>query len=140
MNREHRASRHWTEVSDEERTDHERVEDRGAVCPVCEAHAPYRGLIALGDDIEAWRFDCPNGHTTMVEYTSGMGDEEHEEATAAATRDFSRLTAAAPEMLDALYSILNIQGPAEGGYLAEGLDVAWHFEKVRAAIAKAEGR
>lgn len=48
------------------------------------------------------------------------------------------------ELLEALYSILNIEGPAikemKYGKAFTGLDVEYHFEKVRAAIAKAEGR
>lgn len=44
---------------------------------------------------------------------------------------------AAQEALNALYSILNVEGAAHLGAEApvmEGLDVPWHFEKVRAAI------
>lgn len=39
--------------------------------------------------------------------------------------------------VDALYSVLNVEGPALcGGELGafEGLDVPWHFAKVREAI------
>lgn len=54
-----------------------------------------------------------------------------------------RIAAAAPDLLEACYGILNIEGPAiQGGKLGafEGLDVPYHFSKIRAAIAKAEGR
>ena len=56
----------------------------------------------------------------------------------------ARLIAAAPELLKAAYSILNLEGAAVAavvGYKAHhGIDVKYHFDKVRAAIAKAEGR
>ena len=48
------------------------------------------------------------------------------------------LIAAAPEMLEALYYILNIEGACFGADESWNLD--WHWSKVRAAIAKAEGR
>ncbi|MDD2869692.1 hypothetical protein [Neomegalonema sp.] len=47
---------------------------------------------------------------------------------------------AAPEMLDALYSILNIEHFAILGSknaAAKGISIAWHFAKVRMAIKKA---
>jgi len=51
------------------------------------------------------------------------------------------LIAAAPEMLEALHHILNIEGQALNGEFPDAPDcVPWHFNKVRAAIAKAEGR
>jgi hypothetical protein len=50
----------------------------------------------------------------------------------------ARLIAASPDMLEALYAILNIEGSALYG-AHEGLDVPWHFEKVRKAIQLAEG-
>lgn len=52
------------------------------------------------------------------------------------------LIAAAPDLLEALQSILNIEGPAmAGGTLGafKGLDIAYHFDKARVAIAKAKG-
>ena len=50
----------------------------------------------------------------------------------------ARLIAAAPELLDALHHILNIEGACFGADESWNLD--WHWAKVRAAIAKAEGR
>lgn len=55
----------------------------------------------------------------------------------------ARLIAAAPELLDALFSLLNIEGAAVRGCdspALAGLDVRWHFDKARAAIAKATGQ
>jgi hypothetical protein len=54
----------------------------------------------------------------------------------------SHLIAAAPELLDALQSMLNLSGAARigssfGAY--KGLDVQWHLDKVRAAINRAIG-
>ena len=50
---------------------------------------------------------------------------------------------AAADMLDALYAILNIEGPAKAGVdraqAWNGLDIPWHFKKVRNAIRRAEG-
>lgn len=46
-------------------------------------------------------------------------------------------------MLEALYSILNLEGAARLGGKSpayEGLDVAWHFDKVKAAIKAYEAR
>ena len=54
----------------------------------------------------------------------------------------ANLIAAAPDLLDALESMLNVEGPAiEGATFGawDGLDVRWHFSKARAAIAKAKG-
>ena len=54
----------------------------------------------------------------------------------------ARLIAAAPDLLEACKTILNCEGAArigsESGALS-GLDTKWHFDKVRAAIAEAEG-
>jgi len=53
----------------------------------------------------------------------------------------ARLIAAAPDLLEALYSILNLEGVAKWGakdYMP-GLDVYYHFQKIRAAIRKATG-
>jgi hypothetical protein len=47
------------------------------------------------------------------------------------------------ELADALYSMLNIENCALNGLAFEvntGLDVAWHFTKARAALAKLEGK
>ena len=49
----------------------------------------------------------------------------------------ARLIAAAPELLDALHHILNIEGACFGA--DESWNLEWHWAKVRAAIAKAEG-
>ena len=50
--------------------------------------------------------------------------------------------AAAPAMLDALYSILNAEAPAAAAQRSlpafKEFDTAFHFDKVRAAIAAAE--
>ena len=53
----------------------------------------------------------------------------------------AQLISSAPDLLDALYSILNVEGAArigsESGAL-KGLDWKYHFDKVRNAITKAE--
>jgi len=44
-------------------------------------------------------------------------------------------------MLSALKTILNVEGPAHSGSRCPawvGIDIAYHFDKVRAAIRKAE--
>jgi hypothetical protein len=55
----------------------------------------------------------------------------------------ARLIAAAPEMLEALYTALNLQMAVSKAveYIpaCEGLDAEYHFDKIRAAIAKATG-
>ena len=54
----------------------------------------------------------------------------------------ANLIAAAPELLEACYSILNCETAAKYGVqnaALSGLDWKWHFDKVRKAIAKAEG-
>ncbi|MFA5377622.1 MAG: hypothetical protein WC455_17865 [Dehalococcoidia bacterium] len=54
-----------------------------------------------------------------------------------------RLNDAAPDLLAALYSALNLEHAAMvGGNCGalNGLDVKYHFDKIRAAIAKAEGK
>ena len=51
------------------------------------------------------------------------------------------LIAAAPALLDALYSALNIETAAILGAQCEslqGLDIKYHFDKIRAAIQSAE--
>ncbi len=52
----------------------------------------------------------------------------------------ARLIAAAPDLLEALYSMLNCERAARLGCEVpemEGFDYRYHFEKARAAIAKA---
>ena len=55
-----------------------------------------------------------------------------------------RLEKAAPDLLEALYCILNIEGAAIAGAINckayHGLDVGYHFDKVRAAVARAKGK
>lgn len=39
----------------------------------------YAGLIALDYGIasgEAWRYDCPNGHTTFIDFTAEVDGAE----------------------------------------------------------------
>ncbi|OQA31295.1 MAG: hypothetical protein BWY56_02387 [Acidobacteria bacterium ADurb.Bin340] len=48
------------------------------------------------------------------------------------------LIAAAPELLEALHHILNIEGACHGA--DDSWNLEWHWNKVREAIAKAEGR
>ena len=54
------------------------------------------------------------------------------------------LAAAAPKMLDALYTALNLEKAAiEGGRMAgalKGLDVGGHFRKIRDAVFLAESK
>lgn len=57
--------------------------------------------------------------------------------------DCGRLQPMNAELLDALESLLNIEGPAAvGAQLGafHGLDVPYHFNKARAVIAKAKGQ
>ena len=49
----------------------------------------------------------------------------------------ARLFEASLDMLDALYSVLNIEGSAKAG-ASKGLDVGFHFDKVRKAIKRAD--
>jgi len=55
----------------------------------------------------------------------------------------ARLIAAAPDLLEAVVSLLNTESAALWGARLtaanNGLDVAHHFDKARAAIAKATG-
>jgi hypothetical protein len=55
----------------------------------------------------------------------------------------ARLIAAAPDLLEAVVSLLNTESAALWGARLtaanNGLDVAYHFDKARAAIAKASG-
>jgi hypothetical protein len=55
----------------------------------------------------------------------------------------ARLIAAAPDLLEAVVSLLNTESAALWGARLtaanNGLDVAYHFDKARAAIAKATG-
>lgn len=54
----------------------------------------------------------------------------------------ARLIAAAPELLEACYTMLNLETAATWGAecpALEGLDVPYHFDKLRAAIRKATG-
>ena len=55
----------------------------------------------------------------------------------------ARLISAAPELLEALVSLLNVESAALWGarltHSNTGLDVLYHFNKARAAIAKATG-
>lgn len=57
------------------------------------------------------------------------------------TEEIKHLRAVQAEMLDALYAALNVEGPAMvgGRTTHKELDVRWHFDKIRAAIAKAAG-
>lgn len=70
-------------------------------------------------------------------YTRGFND-----GRAMYAEPMSALHAAAPALLDALESMLNIEGAAiNGGRLGawKGLNIPYHFEKARAAIAQARG-
>lgn len=54
----------------------------------------------------------------------------------------ARLIAAAPAMLEALTLLLNVEGAAKYGARLKGfagLDVSYHFDAARAAIAAATG-
>jgi len=74
-------------------------------------------------------------YTTVADPHCGDRDIDERESNA-------RLIAAAPELLDALVSLLNVEGAALHGARLPGfvgLDVAYHFEAARAAIARATG-
>ena len=75
---------------------------------------------------------------------AGIDGDDSVLSLAAFQRDAdARLIAAAPELLEALQAILNVEGAAIAGSRLgawQGLDAKYHFDKVRAAIAKAEGQ
>lgn len=53
------------------------IRDIAPPCPICTVPMEYGGLIAIDNgrgDQEMWRFDCNNGHTILVDFTSEMGD------------------------------------------------------------------
>lgn len=57
------------------------------------------------------------------------------------TRKYNHMATAAPAMLDALYSILNVEHAALLGSqfpAAKGINIKYHFNKVRKAIKKAD--
>lgn len=91
---------------------------------------PY-GVITEHGENENWSI-CNDGGR----FIAAIKMQPEEEANA-------RLIAAAPEMLEALESALNVEGAARAGSqfipAYEGLDTGYHFEKVRAAIRKAKG-
>jgi hypothetical protein len=87
-----------------------------------------------------WRYE--SGLVTSDRGTVAYMDRENPETRPVERDDNARAIAALPELIDALYSILNIEGAAMLGGRAgayRGLDVPWHFDKVRAAI-RAAGR
>jgi len=69
-----------------------------------------------------------------IEIRNEQGEEV---ARVPAHNGMAPLFAAAPEMLEALHHILNIEGATFAADENEW-HVAWHFAKVREAIAKAE--
>jgi len=74
----------------------------------------------------------------MDSFTGGS-EMKHAEIAANARKPYADALRVAT---DALYSILNVEGPAmAGGRLGawNGVDVAWHFDKVRGAINRIEG-
>jgi hypothetical protein len=91
-------------------------------------HTPGPWRVGI-DGVSVWQADGPE--TKIVHTREGTGPERRANA---------RLIAAAPEMLEALYSALNTEGIGPEQAEKIGLDYAWHFTKIRNAIAKAEGR
>jgi hypothetical protein len=102
---------------------------------------PWKATHALGDQgIARHIWSATDGVTSHRELVAMIpdvdGDREHINADA-------RLISAAPEMLEALILLLNVESAAlYGAHTSaanEGLDVPYHFEAARAAIAKATG-
>ena len=71
---------------------------------------------------------------TVARIPWGKDGTEHDNADA-------HLIAAAPDLLEALYTMLNLEGPARAACdtvrAFDGLDWRYHCDKARAAIAKA---
>lgn len=87
-------------------------------------------LAVYSDDAE-WSVSTPLRRVALVN-----NGADNAEANA-------RLFAAAPDLLEALETLLNVEGAATFGAELpsfKGLDVAYHFNKARAAIAKAVHR
>jgi len=60
-----------------------------------------------------------------------------------AEEQYSSVEAQRDELADAVRTLLNIEGPAKHGATFKawhGLDVEWHFNKARAALAKLEAK
>ena len=77
-------------------------------------------------------FSTLNGEEILIAKLSTVGPKDELSANA-------RLIAAAPELLEALYTALNLE-QAVKMECNVGLDIEYHFDKIRAAIAAAEGR
>jgi hypothetical protein len=101
--------------------------------------APWKAAYAIAEDGIArviWTVTDPvTGHREMVAMIP-EGNDNHWDADA-------RLIASAPELLEALIALLNVESAALHGARTsaanDGLDVPYHFAAARAAIAKATG-
>ena len=65
------------------------------------------------------------------------GNSLYSVAESIESENVANLFEASLDMLDALYSVLNIEGAAKAGAF-KGLDVGFHFDKVRKAIKRAD--
>ena len=96
----------------------------------------------------------PWEHSGRFVYRRVDDDYRFEVASAECARDATlaqsrkaeanaRLIAAAPDLLEACYSMLNVHMAAKIGAQAEackGFDLEYHFDKLRKAIAKAQAK
>ena len=70
------------------------------------------------------------------DYSIAIGGRQGSE-----TWNNAQLLAAAPDLLEAMQSLMNMEGPARLGCefgAFKGLDWKYHFDKARAAIAKTQ--
>ena len=85
------------------------------------------------------RMALEDGGTTLYPICTVVKMPNH----AAEDEANASLISAAPEMLEACYSILNVEGLASAAERSvpafKGVDVKYHFDKIRTAIAKATG-
>ena len=97
---------------------------------------------------QQWLNAVNNGSTTLCQLFQGQDViaevrclNGHKLEVLDAWDNFDRVKAERDELADAVRTLLNIEGPAKHGATFKawhGLDVEWHFNKARAALAKLE--